>query len=44
MAMYSCNDGLPDDFYLVHIGSRALCGEGLIFTEITAPSADLRES
>jgi anthraniloyl-CoA monooxygenase len=42
MAMYSCKDGLPDDFYLVHLGSRALGGAGLIFTEMTAPSADAR--
>ncbi len=42
MAMYSCKEGLPDDFYLVHLGSRALGGAGLIFTEMTAPSADAR--
>lgn len=42
MAMYSCSEGMPDDFYLVHLGSRALGGAGLIFTEMTAPSADAR--
>ncbi len=42
MAMYSCMEGLPDDFYLVHLGSRALGGAGVIFTEMTAPSADAR--
>ncbi|MFN0304867.1 MAG: bifunctional salicylyl-CoA 5-hydroxylase/oxidoreductase [Burkholderiales bacterium] len=42
MAMYSCKEGLPDDFYLVHLGARALGGAGLIFTEMTAPSADGR--
>ena len=41
MAMYSCRDGLPDDFYLVHLGARALGGAGLVFTEMTcvAPRA-----
>ncbi|MSQ20728.1 MAG: bifunctional salicylyl-CoA 5-hydroxylase/oxidoreductase [Betaproteobacteria bacterium] len=42
MAMYSCKEGLPDDFYLVHLGSRALGGVGILFTEMTAPSADAR--
>ena len=40
MAMYSCVDGTPDDFYLVHLGARAQGGAGLVFTEMTAPSAD----
>ena len=44
MAMYSCVDGLPDDFYLVHLGARAQGGAGLVFTEMTAPSADARIS
>ena len=41
MAMYSCKDGVPDDFYLVHLGARALGGAGLVFTEMTciAPRA-----
>ena len=42
MAMYSCQDGTPDDFYLVHLGSRAHGGAGLIFTEMTGVSADAR--
>ncbi len=42
MAMYSCEDGTPDDFYLVHLGSRAHGGAGLIFTEMTCVSADAR--
>lgn len=42
MAMYSCVDGTPDDFYLVHLGSRAHGGAGLIFTEMTCVSADAR--
>jgi anthraniloyl-CoA monooxygenase len=42
MAMYSCSDGLPDDFYLVHLGARALGGAGLVYTEMTCPSPDAR--
>jgi len=44
MAQYSCVDGNADDFYLVHLGSRAHGGAGLVFTEMTAPSADGRIS
>ncbi len=44
MAMYSCENGTPDDFYLVHLGSRAHGGAGLIFTEMTCVSADARIS
>lgn len=42
MAMYSAEDGLPNDFHLVHFGSRALGGAGLLYTEMTCPSADAR--
>ena len=35
MCMYSAKDGMPDDFHLVHYGSRALGGAGLMFTEMT---------
>lgn len=34
MDMYSASDGTPGDFHLVHLGSRALGGAGLIFTEM----------
>jgi anthraniloyl-CoA monooxygenase len=44
MAMYSAVDGLPNDFHLVHFGSRALGGAGLLYTEMTCPSADARIS
>jgi anthraniloyl-CoA monooxygenase len=44
MAMYSCREGLPDDFYLVHLGSRALGGAGLLFTEMTCVAPDARIS
>ena len=42
MAMYSAKDGVPDDFHLVHLGSRALGGAGLIFTEMTCISEQAR--
>ena len=42
MAMYSADDGLPNDFHLVHFGARALGGAGLLYTEMTAPSPDAR--
>ncbi len=44
MAQYSCVDGIADDFYLVHLGSRAHGGAGLVFTEMTCVSADARIS
>ena len=42
MAMYSAIDGMPSDFHLVHFGSLALGGAGLIFTEMTNVSAEAR--
>jgi anthraniloyl-CoA monooxygenase len=44
MAMYSCIDGTPDDFYLVHLGARAQGGAALVFTEMTCVDADARIS
>jgi anthraniloyl-CoA monooxygenase len=44
MAQYSCVDGTPDDFYLVHLGSRAHGGAGLVFTEMVCVAADARIS
>ena len=44
MAQYSCVDGTPDDYYLVHLGSRAHGGAALVFTEMTCVSADARIS
>ena len=35
MCMYSATDGVPDDFHLVHLGSRAMGGAGLVLTEMT---------
>ena len=42
MAMYSCREGVPGDFLLVHLGSRALGGAGLVMTEMTCVSPDGR--
>jgi len=44
MAQYSCVDGVPDDYYLVHLGSRAHGGAGLVFTEMTCVAPDARIS
>jgi anthraniloyl-CoA monooxygenase len=42
MCMYSAKDGMPQDFHLVHYGSRALGGAGLIFTEMVCVGRDAR--
>ncbi|AJC16482.1 bifunctional salicylyl-CoA 5-hydroxylase/oxidoreductase [Pandoraea sputorum] len=42
MAMYSAIDGVPGDFHLVHLGSRALGGAGMIVAEMTCVSPDAR--
>ncbi|XXF76840.1 FAD-dependent monooxygenase [Myxococcaceae bacterium GXIMD 01537] len=42
MCMYSAVDGLVDDFHLVHLGSRALGGTGLLIAEKTAVSPEGR--
>ena len=42
MCQYSSDDGLANDWHLVHLGSRAVGGAGLIFTEATAVTADGR--
>ena len=42
MAQYSCVDGTPGDFHLVHLGSRAMGGAGLVFCEMTCVSPDAR--
>ncbi|NOV27566.1 bifunctional salicylyl-CoA 5-hydroxylase/oxidoreductase [Cupriavidus necator] len=42
MAMYSCADGVPGDFHLVHLGARALGGAGMVVAEMTCVSPDAR--
>lgn len=44
MCEYSAVDGMPDDWHLVHLGSRAVGGAGLVFTEATAVSPEGRIS
>jgi anthraniloyl-CoA monooxygenase len=44
MDMYSAIDGTPQDFHLVHLGTRALGGAGLIFTEMTCVTREGRIS
>jgi 2,4-dienoyl-CoA reductase-like NADH-dependent reductase (Old Yellow Enzyme family) len=36
MCQYSATDGMADDWHLVHLGSRAAGGAGLVMTEATA--------
>ena len=42
MCMYSAQEGVPGDFHLVHYGSRAIGGAGLVFTEMTCVARDAR--
>ncbi|MDP9111149.1 MAG: FAD-dependent monooxygenase, partial [Candidatus Eremiobacteraeota bacterium] len=44
MDMYSAVDGMPNDFHLVHMGSRANGGAGLVFTEMACVSREGRIS
>lgn len=42
MCQYSAEDGLPNDWTFVHLGSRAIGGAGLILTEMTDIAPDAR--
>ncbi|SNT35171.1 anthraniloyl-CoA monooxygenase [Streptosporangium subroseum] len=42
MDMYSAVDGLANDFHLVHLGSKALGGAGLVMTEMACVSPEGR--
>ncbi len=42
MAQYSAVEGLPTTWHLVHLGSRAIGGAGLVFTEMTCVSPEGR--
>jgi anthraniloyl-CoA monooxygenase len=44
MCQYSAKDGVPNDWHLVHLGSRAIGGAGLVFSEMTDVSAEARIS
>ena len=42
MCEYSSEDGFANDWHLVHLGSRAVGGAGLVMTEAAAVAADGR--
>lgn len=42
MAQYCAVDGVPDDWHLVHLGSRGVGGAGLVMTEMTCVSPEAR--
>lgn len=42
MCQYSSKDGFANDWHLVHLGTRAVGGAALVFTEATAVSAEGR--
>ncbi|MGN8070746.1 NADPH dehydrogenase NamA [Mucilaginibacter sp. 22184] len=42
MCEYSAEDGFANDWHLIHLGSRAIGGAGLIITEAAAVSAEGR--
>ena len=44
MCQYCCTDGLADDWHLVHLGSRAVGGAGLVMAEATAVTPEGRIS
>lgn len=44
MCQYSSHDGLPTDWHLVHLGSRAIGGAGMVMVEATAVSPEGRIS
>ena len=44
MCQYSAENGVPDDWHLVHLGSRAMGGAGLVIAEMTNVSEEGRIS
>jgi 2,4-dienoyl-CoA reductase-like NADH-dependent reductase (Old Yellow Enzyme family) len=44
MCMYSAEDGVPNDWHFVHLGSRAVGGAALVMVEATGVSAEGRIS
>src|SRR5690606_3487155 len=44
MCQYSSEDGFANNWHLVHLGSRAVGGAGLVFSEATAVSPEGRIS
>lgn len=44
MCQYSCQNGMPGDWHLVHLGSRAVGGAALVMAEATAVTPEGRIS
>jgi anthraniloyl-CoA monooxygenase len=44
MDQYSALDGVPGEWHLVHLGSRAIGGAGLVYVEMTCPTPEARIS
>ena len=44
MDQYSAIEGVPNEWHLVHLGSRAVGGAGLVMTEMTCVSPEGRIS
>lgn len=44
MDQYTAKDGMPNEWHLVHLGSRAVGGAGLVMTEMTCVSPEGRIS
>src|SRR3954466_603715 len=44
MCQYSSVDGMPNDWHMVHLGSRAVGGAGLVMVEATGVSPEGRIS
>jgi 2,4-dienoyl-CoA reductase-like NADH-dependent reductase (Old Yellow Enzyme family) len=42
MCQYSSEDGMPNDWHLVHLGSRAVGGAGLVFVEASGVTSEGR--
>ena len=42
MCQYSCEEGMPNEWHLVHLGSRAVGGAGLVMTEAAAVNPEGR--
>jgi anthraniloyl-CoA monooxygenase len=42
MAVYMAENGMPNDFHLVHVGARAMGGAAMVFTEMTCVSPEGR--
>ncbi len=44
MCQYSCEDGVPNQWHMVHLGTRAVGGAGMVMTEAAAVNPEGRIS